>query len=187
MHPGVEEALPRARCPDAYRLKLDFLPYEERSVQRYGLALDGVHRDSLPRYIPACIDAVGTPGSAHTLQQQGVAHLDEDLTLQAYLKLRAISAHSVRDRFPFASQSRSPLALVHAGSQHLKQLHLLLPRPLLVFQEVAAGQGPPHTAAKLHFSDTALGSGRYDNQRQGGRYGCNRDSAGDCSVRRFLH
>jgi putative transposase len=41
------------RCPDAYRLKLDFLPYEERSVQRYGLALDGVHyySDVLRRWI----------------------------------------------------------------------------------------------------------------------------------------
>ena len=41
------------RCPDAHRLKLDFLPYEERSVQRYGLALDGVHyySDVLRRWI----------------------------------------------------------------------------------------------------------------------------------------
>ena len=41
------------RCPDAYRLKLDLLPYEERSVQRYGLALDGVHyySDILRRWI----------------------------------------------------------------------------------------------------------------------------------------
>jgi putative transposase len=61
MHPGVEEALARARCPDAYRLKLDFLPYEERSVQRYGLALDGVHyySDVLRRWI----DSRGPDGS----------------------------------------------------------------------------------------------------------------------------
>lgn len=29
--------------PDAHRLKLDFLPFEWRSVQRYGIALDGIH------------------------------------------------------------------------------------------------------------------------------------------------
>ena len=41
------------RCPEVHRLKLDFLPYEERSVQRYGIALDGVHyySDVLRRWI----------------------------------------------------------------------------------------------------------------------------------------
>lgn len=41
------------RCPESRRLKLDFLPYEERSVQRYGIALDGVHyySDVLRRWI----------------------------------------------------------------------------------------------------------------------------------------
>jgi len=48
---AVSGAAPR--CPDAHRLKLDFLPYEERSVQRYGLAFDGVHyySDVLRRWI----------------------------------------------------------------------------------------------------------------------------------------
>ncbi len=30
-------------CNDAHRLRLDFLPFERRSVQRYGIALDGIH------------------------------------------------------------------------------------------------------------------------------------------------
>jgi putative transposase len=48
---GIAGTTPR--CPDAYRLRLDFLPYTERSVQRYGLALDGVHyySDVLRRWI----------------------------------------------------------------------------------------------------------------------------------------
>ena len=29
--------------PDAHRLRLDFLPFEMRSVQNYGIALDGIH------------------------------------------------------------------------------------------------------------------------------------------------
>jgi putative transposase len=39
--------------PDLHRLRLDFLPCAERSVQRYGLSLDGIHyySDVLRRWI----------------------------------------------------------------------------------------------------------------------------------------
>lgn len=50
-----EQALRKAEpaLPDLHRLRLDFLPYAARSVQRYGISLDGIHyySDVLRRWI----------------------------------------------------------------------------------------------------------------------------------------
>ncbi len=44
---------PHRPAPDLHRLRLDFLPYAERSVQRYGISLDGIqyYSDVLRRWI----------------------------------------------------------------------------------------------------------------------------------------
>ncbi len=52
-------------APDPRRLRLDFLPYAERSVQRYGISLDGIHyySDVLRRWI-------GAEGSGRAAQKK---------------------------------------------------------------------------------------------------------------------
>ena len=92
------------RCREVHRLKLDFLPYEERSVQRYGIALDGVHyySDVLRRWI-----ASREPEDARRKRAFIVRRDPRDISLLYFFDPELQCYFEI----PYRDRSRPPLSL----------------------------------------------------------------------------
>lgn len=61
----------RAEKKDAARLRLNLLPYEERTIQRYGIVLDGItyYSDVLNSFIPRSLDVHGKSSKTYLIRR----------------------------------------------------------------------------------------------------------------------
>jgi len=117
------------RCPEVHRLKLDFLPYEERSVQRYGIALDGVHyySDVLRRWI-----ASREPEDARRKRAFIVRRDPRDISLLYFFDPELQCYFEI----PYRDRSRPPLSLweLRETRRGLKQQGMARMDEDLIFQ-----------------------------------------------------